>query len=294
MSNSVVSQRQQSLCVTSTQSILHDRVITRAEEAKRDALILKTERLCSAERRRTNALLKRMRLPIKQEPLPSPQPPAGPRPRPETRVQERKILPVSHVTVLPPVTPVIKKPTPPTNRGTHHGTAMLHPQPPAGPRRPRTSVPGRKIISASDVASQLNLPFTEVITKPALPSTHETHHETYLQIVQPITIDKNTNYAAGEDLKCPEYIEREWLRMLRAKKNRQRDREERQRLAEENTWAELPDGRYTLAQIRPVAYIPQNDVLPMPKPYGALTPFKPSELGNLRHFRRPTLRPLMI
>ncbi|TKS76400.1 Coiled-coil domain-containing protein 146 [Collichthys lucidus] len=292
MSKSVLSQRQQSLCVTSTRSILHDRVITRAEEAKREALFLKTERLCSAERRRTNAVLKRMGLPIQQEPLP--QPPAGPRPRPKPRVQERKIHPVSRVTVLPPIIPVTKKPAPPTNRGICHGTSMLHPQPPAGPRRPQTGVPGRKIISVSDVASQLKLPFTEVITKPALPTTHETHHETSLQLVQPVTIDEDTNYAAVEDLKCPEHIEREWLRMLRAKERRSRDREERQRLAEENTWAQLSDGRYTLGQTRPEAYIPQNDVLPVPKPYGAFTPFKPSELRHLRHFRRPTLRTIVI
>ncbi|KAG8011280.1 hypothetical protein GBF38_005997 [Nibea albiflora] len=82
--------------------------------------------------------------------------------------------------------------------------------------------------------------------------------------------------------------------MLQARERRKWEREEKKWLAEENTWAQLPDGRYTQAETRPVAYIPQNDELPVPKPYGALTPFKPFELGNLRHFRRPILRPIVV
>lgn len=296
MRNIVYSQRQQSLCVASTQSVLHDKLITRAEEAKREALLLKTERLCAAEKRRTNAVLERLGLPIQKEPLPSTQPPAGPRPRPETRAPERKILSVSRVTPeLPPISRVTTKPAPPTNRGTRHGTSLqqeaLHPQPPAGPRRrPQSRVPGRKIISAS----QLKLPVTEVITKPSSPTTSETHHETSLLFAQPVTVDEKTDDAAVEDLQCPEDIEREWWRMLQDRERREKNREERQRLTEENTWTQLPDGRYTQAETRPVAYIPQNDLLPLPKPYGALSPFKPSELGNLRHFRRPPLRPIVI
>ncbi|TMS02944.1 Coiled-coil domain-containing protein 146 [Larimichthys crocea] len=73
---------------------------------------------------------------------------------------------------------------------------------------------------------------------------------------------------------CPE-IEEEWRRMLRDKKRRQRDKEERERLS------------------RPNAYIPQNDSLPVPKPYGAQAPFKPSQPGaNMRHIRKPTLEPV--
>ncbi|TKS90704.1 Coiled-coil domain-containing protein 146 [Collichthys lucidus] len=63
---------------------------------------------------------------------------------------------------------------------------------------------------------------------------------------------------------CPE-IEEEWRRMLRDKKRRQRDKEERER----------------------------SDSLPVPKPYGAQAPFKPSQPGaNMRHIRKPTLEPL--
>ncbi|KAK2858924.1 hypothetical protein Q5P01_003544 [Channa striata] len=79
---------------------------------------------------------------------------------------------------------------------------------------------------------------------------------------------------------CPE-IEEEWKRMLRDKRRRQRDKEERE--------------RYTTAETRPNAYIPEADSLPLPKPYGAQAPFKPSQPGvNMRHIRKPTPRPLEI
>ncbi|KAM6896112.1 coiled-coil domain-containing protein 146 [Lycodopsis pacificus] len=91
---------------------------------------------------------------------------------------------------------------------------------------------------------------------------------------------------------CPE-LEEEWRRMLRDKKRRQRDKEERERLAEEDEWLQLPNGTYTTAEARPTAYIPQDDSLPLPKPYGAQAPFKPSQPGgNMRHYRQPTLKPL--
>ncbi|TDG96710.1 hypothetical protein EPR50_G00231910 [Perca flavescens] len=89
-------------------------------------------------------------------------------------------------------------------------------------------------------------------------------------------------------------IEKEWRRMLRYKKRRQRDKEERERLAEEE-WNQLPNGEYTSAETRPNAYIPQSGSLPLPKPYGAQAPFKPSQPGaNMRHIRKPTLKPLEI
>ncbi|XP_078099199.1 coiled-coil domain-containing protein 146 [Sander vitreus] len=90
-------------------------------------------------------------------------------------------------------------------------------------------------------------------------------------------------------------IEKEWRRMLRDKKRRQRDKEERERLAEEEEWNQLPNGEYTSAETRPNAYVPQTDSLPLPKPYGAQAPFKPSQPGaNMRHIRKPTLKPLEI
>ncbi|KAM3588064.1 uncharacterized protein V6R79_020206 [Siganus canaliculatus] len=91
---------------------------------------------------------------------------------------------------------------------------------------------------------------------------------------------------------CPE-IEEEWRRMLRDKKRRQRDKEERERLAGEEEWFQLPNGEYTTAEPRPSAYIPSGGLLPLPRPYGALAPFKPSKTGaNMRHFRKPALKPI--
>ncbi|KAK5849294.1 hypothetical protein PBY51_008945 [Eleginops maclovinus] len=93
---------------------------------------------------------------------------------------------------------------------------------------------------------------------------------------------------------CPE-LEKEWRRMLRDRKRRRRDKEERERLAEEEQWNQLPNGDYTTAESRPNAYVPQTDSLPLPKPYGAQAPFKPSQPGaNMRHIRKPTLQPLDI
>ncbi|XP_061662737.1 coiled-coil domain-containing protein 146 [Syngnathoides biaculeatus] len=94
---------------------------------------------------------------------------------------------------------------------------------------------------------------------------------------------------------CPE-MEEEWRRMLRDKRRRQRDKEERERLADEDAWKQLPNGQYTTAESRPDAYIPHTDALPLPKPYGAQAPFKPSQPGsNMRHIRKPThLRPFEL
>ncbi|XP_056879026.1 coiled-coil domain-containing protein 146 [Takifugu flavidus] len=89
---------------------------------------------------------------------------------------------------------------------------------------------------------------------------------------------------------CPE-IEEEWRRMLRDKRRRQRDKEERERMVEEDEWNQLPDGDYTTAEPRPNAYIPQTDLLPLPRPYGAQAPFRPSQAGaNIRHIRKPALK----
>ena len=49
----------------------------------------------------------------------------------------------------------------------------------------------------------------------------------------------------------------------------------------------------TAAEPRPTAYIP--DDLGIPKPYGNLAPFKPTEAGsNMRHIRAPTIKPIEI
>ncbi|GAA6086834.1 coiled-coil domain-containing protein 146 [Tachysurus ichikawai] len=80
-------------------------------------------------------------------------------------------------------------------------------------------------------------------------------------------------------------IEQEWLRNIRAQKKPQ--------ITEEEEWSQLPNGVYTTADLRPNSYIPAEDSLPLPKPYGALAPFKPSEPGtNMRHIRKPQPKPL--
>ncbi len=49
----------------------------------------------------------------------------------------------------------------------------------------------------------------------------------------------------------------------------------------------------TAAEPRPTAYIP--DEIGIPKPYGNLAPFKPSEAGSsMRHIRNPVIKPIEI
>ncbi|KAF7701820.1 hypothetical protein HF521_001103 [Silurus meridionalis] len=82
-------------------------------------------------------------------------------------------------------------------------------------------------------------------------------------------------------------IEQEWMRQLRVQQKR--------KVTEEEEWYQLPNGVYTTADLRPDSYIPAEDSLPLPKPYGALAPFKPSEPGaNMRHIRKPQPKPLEI
>lgn len=49
----------------------------------------------------------------------------------------------------------------------------------------------------------------------------------------------------------------------------------------------------TAAEPRPTAYIP--DDLGIPKPYGSLAPFKPTENGStMRHIKPPKIKPIEI
>jgi hypothetical protein len=54
----------------------------------------------------------------------------------------------------------------------------------------------------------------------------------------------------------------------------------------------------TTAEPRPNAYIPDTSMggmLPIPKPYGEHSPFKPQEPGSqLRHYRKPVIKPIEI
>ncbi|XP_065794634.1 coiled-coil domain-containing protein 146 [Muntiacus reevesi] len=91
-------------------------------------------------------------------------------------------------------------------------------------------------------------------------------------------------------------IEREWLKVLRDEEMYALAIAEKSREFLEAETRQLPNGVYTTAEQRPNAYIPEAEAtLPLPKPYGALAPFKPSEPGaNIRHIRKPVIKPIEI
>ncbi|XP_060051642.1 coiled-coil domain-containing protein 146 [Erinaceus europaeus] len=91
-------------------------------------------------------------------------------------------------------------------------------------------------------------------------------------------------------------IETEWLKVLRDEKMYALAIAEKSREFLEIDHRQLPGGVYTTAELRPNAYIPEAEAtLPLPKPYGALAPFKPSEPGaNMRHIRKPVIKPIEI
>lgn len=91
-------------------------------------------------------------------------------------------------------------------------------------------------------------------------------------------------------------IETKWLKALRDEEMYATAVAEKSREFLEAENRQLPNGIYTTAEQRPNAYIPQADAtLPLPKPYGALAPFKPSEPGaNMRHMRKPVIKPIEI
>ena len=86
-----------------------------------------------------------------------------------------------------------------------------------------------------------------------------------------------------------EDIEHEWQRFERDLARRAADAEAHNVL-QETAPAQLT---HTTAEPRPNAYIP--DDIGIPKPYGALQPFKPSELGTtMRHTRKPQPREIEL
>ncbi|KAI9089460.1 hypothetical protein DFS34DRAFT_639300 [Phlyctochytrium arcticum] len=105
-------------------------------------------------------------------------------------------------------------------------------------------------------------------------------------------------------------IERDFLRAERRRQEREKELralQERQQRNGPGVSVEMEDDFYildkvrTTAEPRPNAYIP--DVagkgligeLPIPKPYGVHAPFRPQEKGtNMRHFRRPMVKPIEI
>ncbi|XP_068023450.1 coiled-coil domain-containing protein 146 isoform X4 [Melanerpes formicivorus] len=97
-----------------------------------------------------------------------------------------------------------------------------------------------------------------------------------------------------QGLRPPKETENEWLKILRNKKMQKAAAEARAKVkhaAEEEEAANM----HTAVQ-RPTAYIPDDEFsLLVPRPYGALAPFKPSEPGsNMRHFRKPLVKPIEV
>ncbi|KAM7182061.1 coiled-coil domain-containing protein 146 [Macrochelys suwanniensis] len=94
----------------------------------------------------------------------------------------------------------------------------------------------------------------------------------------------------------PKETEIEWLKVLRNEEMHKAAAEAREKRAAEEEEYALPNSVYTTAEQRPNAYIPDDEnVLPLPRPYGALAPFKPSEPGsNMRHIRKPIIKPIEI
>uniref|UniRef100_A0A3Q2P5P0 Coiled-coil domain containing 146 n=1 Tax=Fundulus heteroclitus TaxID=8078 RepID=A0A3Q2P5P0_FUNHE len=113
-----------------------------------------------------------------------------------------------------------------------------------------------------------------------------------------LSVAKKMAGCQGEDAEgIPPYLdlEEEWRRMFRDRKRRQREKEEKKKLAEESKWRQLPNGVHTTAEARPNAYIPQDDRLGLPVPFGRFPPIKPSPQGAyMRHYRNPTIKPLEI
>ncbi|XP_033919248.1 coiled-coil domain-containing protein 146 [Melopsittacus undulatus] len=99
-----------------------------------------------------------------------------------------------------------------------------------------------------------------------------------------------------QGLPPPEEIENECLKILRNEKMQKEAAEARAKRAAEEEQAAAPGYIRTAAEPRPTAYIPNDEhSLPLPQPYGALAPFKPTEPGaNMRHFRKPVVKPIQV
>jgi len=93
-----------------------------------------------------------------------------------------------------------------------------------------------------------------------------------------------------------EEAEREWYRMIRDEDRKNKELMEKKEREEEEEHYLLPGGVFTTAEPRPNAYIPDDDSeLPIPRPYGSLAPFKPTEPGStMRHIRKPVIKPIEI
>jgi len=88
----------------------------------------------------------------------------------------------------------------------------------------------------------------------------------------------------------------EWERLVREDELKNSRTLQKQQMEEEAEQYTVPGGITTTAEPRPNAYIPDDTTeLPVPRPYGALAPFKPTEPGAcMRHIRKPVIKPIEI
>ncbi|KFV42878.1 Coiled-coil domain-containing protein 146 [Tyto alba] len=99
-----------------------------------------------------------------------------------------------------------------------------------------------------------------------------------------------------QGLPPPKETEKDWLKVLRNEKMQKEAAEARAKHAAAGEQAAAPDCVHVTAEQRPTAYVPDDEYsLPLPRPYGALAPFRPSDPGaNMRHFRKPVVKPVEI
>jgi len=88
--------------------------------------------------------------------------------------------------------------------------------------------------------------------------------------------------------------EARWYRSQRDLQRRQVDAAQRQQQRSEQGMPMPQAVTRTTAEPRPNAYIPDGD-LGIPKPYGHLAPFKPTQPGSsMRHIKKPQYKPIQI
>lgn len=90
--------------------------------------------------------------------------------------------------------------------------------------------------------------------------------------------------------------EREWHRLVQEKRRRIVEATRKKQLRAQDRAGLNPSIPIrTTAEPRPNAYVPEGDALGVPKPYGRLAPFKPTEPGStMRHTRKPREREILI
>lgn len=85
-----------------------------------------------------------------------------------------------------------------------------------------------------------------------------------------------------------EEAEKDWSRWLQ---QRELARERAAGLGEED----LEELAGLMERVRPSAYVPDDDELGLPVPYGSKAPFKPSMKGaSMRHYRKPVEKPIIL